>query len=246
MTYGMQIFTDSGRLSLSTEYKHWKHIKTVRLSANVMYADTLKTDYSDSVLVAFVTDSGTAFSRCAFSRKEFNIGLGSNAPDGAGIYIYSDTPATAYIYDLPTNADIVNSDYGLNVFNSSGELIFDSGNKYLKILNVYSATTLPLGSVPYVSANGATVTVPTNSTKVAVIPISAFNHVELSDAYRSGEGNSYEMEEWFGRSWYSTSGGNLNIRVEYITAYRPGLNGFVGHVIKTGICYCILVDVNGL
>lgn len=236
MSYGMQLFNDKGRLALSTEYKHFKFIKKVSIAAYQTWADTVKTDYSESALVAFTS---ATFGVHRFSTVRFSIS-GAVPPEGAGIYIYSDVDATAYIFDLVTNISSIG--YGLRVYNKGGELIFDSDGRYLQVLDTYSANSLPYGSVPFVSDFGADVTIPYPTVvNLAVIPVSPHYHVELSNSYDNGI--EEEVEEWYGLPAYKVSGKSFNVRMSYGFSYRQGRKGFTGRSVKTGTCYCILVDV---
>ena len=238
MTYGLQLFNAQGRLALSTEYKHYRFVKKVSITAFNIWYDLAKTNYTDAVLVAFVCAD---YSRCSFSKLQFSIGHGKPPPAGAGLYIYSDTAATAYIFDLPTTPP--QSGYGMAVYNSAAELIFDTDARYLQVLDTFRANELPYGNVPFISPNGADVikNYP-NVMKVAVIPVSPLFHVVLSDSYDNGVAE--EIEEWSGRSWFATTANTFMVRMEYINAYLAGRMGFAGRTVKAGTAYCIIVDIS--
>ena len=126
MAFGGQIINSSGVTILNDTYKNMRLVKqeTHSVSAGSVVIMTL-TSYS----VPIVAISSNASSN-----------LVAQYIDAGGVlnfYIRSATAGsfTAYIFDN-AQSTIVSDTYGMQVFNENGQLLFNSGDRYLRVAGV--------------------------------------------------------------------------------------------------------------
>ena len=158
MTAGFEVLRSTGEVAVSSEYPHYSFIKRIKGSGN--FYDTSGQQYSDYVLVFFVNTAASltqiqmgGFTTVRFSKgSKLLWGDGTTPPIDATLSMHSWQETYAYIFDiirtsLPSNAGII-------VKSEDGQVTFDSGNRYLKILDVINSSepisasyTYPAGSV---------------------------------------------------------------------------------------------------
>ena len=136
MAYGFQVINTDGVVQVDQDYKNYAlYSKTVLTGSfggsSINTSDPLPVPSTGTYIIALQTNS-TSYAARVY---------------GSTIASYSTTASppvvTAYVFAAPsTSAEA----HGLRVFNSAGEVVFDSGLKYMRV--VYA------GYIPDISASG--------------------------------------------------------------------------------------------
>jgi hypothetical protein len=150
MSYGINIFSDAGKIAFSTDYKSFRLLgkytvtKTggtntqgciLTVTSQTMPICFVKPNYdSDYVVVDAITQSGSSWT-IYFSSASIQLSGYSNL--------------SIYVFTADQEAD---TGYGINVFNSSGAVTFSSKYRTLKITG-WLITSTASGSPPIPNAS---------------------------------------------------------------------------------------------
>lgn len=213
MSAGFEVLRPDGTSAVSSFYSHYRFVKKMRGLGN--FWDTSGQQYSDNVLVAFRTDS-KRISVNRFSKGARNLWSANPAPpSNATLSFYTAEMSDVYIFDTTPNTSSTRA--GLVVYDQQGNITFDTGHRYLRVLDVITSA-VSNAPIRYVGS------------KLACIPLV---QAQYSEGYRNGG------EQYYGATWEYASGDEF--KVDYVESVYD----WYGQDYKAASTnyMCIIVDV---
>jgi len=135
MPTGLQVKNDDGEINIDEEYRNFSlktqgtaTIGTTNIGGSVaLYNAQIQVTNCTSPILALRATTSVSVVGTQVSGSTYTFDVYSNTSNHTFNY---------YVFDVPTApADT----FGLQVFNSSGDLVFHSSNKHMKIAYVYNA-----------------------------------------------------------------------------------------------------------
>lgn len=133
MSYGINIFSDNGKLAYSSEYAAYQFFQKISVATNSQGVATTTITSRNAPLV-FVEKYSTGYPCVLYISQS---GTSWTVAFSGGIA--SAHTATAYIFTVPSTA--TSSQYGINVFDNSGNVLFTNKDRTLKISGYHNTTT---------------------------------------------------------------------------------------------------------
>lgn len=133
MTYGVNIFSNNGKLAYSSQYAAYQFLQKISVATNAQGVATTTVTSRNAPLV-FIEKYSTGFPCVLYitqSGTTWTIAFSGG--------IASSHTATAYIFTVPSTP--ASSQYGINIFDNSGNVLFTNKDRTLKINGYHNTTT---------------------------------------------------------------------------------------------------------
>lgn len=128
MTYGMSVTNTSGDLVIDNTYKNMGLRQKVLFSLSAGGEQTITlTGAANPLLFISASGSGVGVIQAGISGSTYTWVI--RAAGTSSGYVY--------VFDTPVNAS---SSYGLVVFDGSGNQVFNSDNKYIRVVDVFNCS----------------------------------------------------------------------------------------------------------
>lgn len=255
MAHGANLYNEAGELVFSTDYPVYQFYGKVELVNTSSFSISIQSTYTPLVFVAPQTAGSTSETVTCRSYEEtsgvWTIVASTSAQQtytkannstghypGQGISA-NDLPVNVYIFVRPRSQD-ADTGYGMNVYDSSGNLNFTTKLKVLKISGYHDTTNT--ASSPFPSGSDYTFgnqtltsgTIPTNW--AALSPdVGYSNQTTVSTAYWNTNGN---QGLWYRALGSGRGSSNTTVRFSacsYISITPPGVSGqYPGGAIFAG------------
>lgn len=240
---GFQAFTDSGIVQIDGLNPNFQHLSTL---SQTLQSESLATVYNDqstqfyatywhttfsftanNPLVAFTADNGVMVTPWRFSRNG-----NSYTAEFIGA---SQTTMHLYIFD---NVPVVNSGFGLQVFDASGRLIADASSPFARVIDVKSGQYLDGSGF---DGTGTSMPGPATQSQTYGVPIAIAGCWPAHYMFGSGDNNGGQGETTM--TGVSVSGGNLTWEFHTFNGTRG--DHFVGFRETTAYRFMVL-DMTGI
>ena len=210
MTAGFTALRMDGKEAISSTYPHYSFIKKVRVASQTHWWDTSGQAYTKYVIVAF-RQTGTQPTSARFSLGARILWIGFNSvqpPTNATLSIFCYDECDAYIFDVVPGNSL--SRHGLQVFNPEGQCTFDSGKRFMRVVDIIQDIA-PKASNPWRD--------PTTGVKSYTFPVAhKLAFIPIKEAY---EVNFTRYgEQMYGNTWQAVLNGSVKIQMVYF--YEEG------------------------
>lgn len=130
MPAGLQIFNSAGTILIDENYANLA-LRSKVSTSTTQPSDRVTVPMSgmQSPMIALASQSYTGVKSMLSSLASFTV----QGP------LVGSAPVDCYIFDVPTPSGLTQ---GLMVYNAAGQLVFDSGNKYARVVDVYGGSAL--------------------------------------------------------------------------------------------------------
>jgi len=260
MTYGARLYTEAGQLAYTTDYPVYQFLGTFQFNsyiteyhiesthAPLIFVKPYNNASTTEVVVCAINYTFGIWSIRANTSAQYTLLLANNS---TGYYPGQSAGSTgvstieALVFIRPRNQD-AETGYGMNVYDSSGNLTFTSKMKPLKVSAWHDTTAQSIGTYqnaePVYSSETLTGgTIPTNW--AAYVPsLGTTRRSTVAPAYYNFNGNQ-------GSSWESIGAGrgsnsttvNFN-EAKYNGGVPPGVGGQYPSAVKYGGRRLLFID----
>lgn len=165
MPAGLQIFNNSNTIVVDELYQNFMLVSSGQITTvssgdtYPYYSASFSTTHQNPQV--FFTNTGTAYISPFFREVS-----GSTTT----LHFFADKEATFNYKMFATGAAVLSGTHGLQVFDASGTIVFDSSNKFLRINSVIQTSGTSAASYPY-SAPGRTIAAELSFTRFSVAQI---------------------------------------------------------------------------